>query len=97
MKREYKLAAEPFTPGDGRQRRHILQFTDDGRREVIAAVGNDDAMDVLDLIRRAYQDGREDNAPHFHGSGYGDPCYCSSPLTYAPQGASDYGSEGEGQ
>ncbi len=92
MRRTYKLAADPFRPGDGRLRREILQFTDDGRSEVFAAVGNEDAMDVLEAIRRAYEHGREDNAPHFHGSGYGEPCYCSSPLAYAPAGSTEYGS-----
>ena len=58
-KREYKLAADPIVTNYGAARREILQFTD-GHREVIAVVSNDDAMDVLDALRRAYQDGRED-------------------------------------
>ena len=97
MRREYKLAADPFRPGDGRLRREILQITDDGRREVFAAVGNEDALDVLEAIRRAYQDGREDNAPHWHSAtGYDEtPCWCPSPLTYAPQGNGTYGSSEE--
>ena len=63
MNREYKLAADPIKPGGPlTYRREILQITDDGHREVIAVVSNKDAIDVLEVIRRAYQDGREDNA-----------------------------------
>lgn len=60
--RDYILAADPFTPGDGRTRRHIKERVDDGPWHSLTAVGNEDAMDVLDLLRRAYRDGREDRS-----------------------------------
>lgn len=94
MRREYKLAADPIKTAT-MARREILQITDDGDREVFAVVPDYCSVDVLEAIRRAYQDGREDNAPHYHGSGQGEPCYCPSPATYAPQGNSEYGTEEE--
>lgn len=101
MRREYKLAADPIKPGGPLTwRREILQITDNGHREVFAVVANDSAIDVLEAIRRAYQDGREDNAPHWHSAtGTEDtPCWCPTPGTYAPQGDGTYGSsEEEGQ
>ena len=61
-KREYKLAGDPYiTPVSGQVRREILEFAD-GLLYGILVVANDDAMDVLEALRRAYQDGREDNA-----------------------------------
>lgn len=61
-KREYKLAAEPFiTPVSGQVRREILELAD-GHRSVILVVSNDDAVDVLEALWRAYQAGREDQA-----------------------------------
>lgn len=58
--REYKLAADPIQWKRGVMR-EILEFTD-GQRKVILAVPHDDAMDVLEAIRRAYQDGWEDRS-----------------------------------
>ena len=59
-RREYKLAAGPITSYHNGVRREIIQIDGDGHREVFAVVSNDDAIDVLEAIRRAYQDGRED-------------------------------------
>ena len=61
MKRTYKLAADPIERRDLPPVREILEFAD-GHRSVFAVVANDDALDVLQAIRRAYQDGREDRA-----------------------------------
>lgn len=58
-KREYKLAAYPFTSPSGQDRREILEITD-GHRSAILDVSNDDAMDVRDALARAYENGRED-------------------------------------
>ena len=60
--RDWKLAAAPFiTPVAGQTRREILEFAD-GRQRVTLTVSNDDAVDVLEALRRAYQAGREDTA-----------------------------------
>lgn len=95
MRREYKLAADPIR-WKGKPVREILQFAD-GRREVCVVVPEGWALDVRDALARAYRDGREDNAPHYHSATGTEntPCYCPSPLTYAPQGRTEYGSEEE--
>ncbi len=94
MRREYKLAADPIRQ-QTRQMREIVEITDGGYRTVILVAADHDAIGVRAALERVYEQGREDNAPHFHGSGCGEPCWCSSPLTYAPQGPTGYGSEEE--
>jgi len=47
----------------GRLRRDVLVTDPDGHRSVTVEVANGDAMDVLEALREAYQQGREDNAP----------------------------------
>ena len=93
MRREYKLAPTGGETDDGLEVMEVLEITENGQRSTIVTVDERHAADVLEAIRRAYEHGREDNAPHFHGSGYGEPCYCSSPMTYAPAGSTGYGSE----
>ena len=68
-KREYKLAGDPIVRPGRVSVREILQITEDGRREVFLVVSNVDAMDVLEALRRAYQDGREDNAAMLESGG----------------------------
>ena len=60
MKREYKLAADPIRTNMGPTVREILEYAD-GQRAVFLVVKDDpDAVDVLEAIRRAYRNGRED-------------------------------------
>jgi hypothetical protein len=61
MRRTWKLAADPIRRRGSESRREIVEFDGD-RRSVVAVVSDSDAMDVLDLIKRVYQDGREDLA-----------------------------------
>jgi hypothetical protein len=59
-KREYKLAADPYvTSVSGQVRREIVEITEDGHRSVILVVANDDAVDVLEALWRAYEAGRD--------------------------------------
>ena len=97
MRREYKLAPTGGETDDGLDVMEVLEITENGQRSAIVTVDERYAVDVLEAIRRAYQDGREDNAPHWHSAtGYDDtPCWCPSPLTYAPQGDGTYGSSEE--
>lgn len=60
-RREYKLAADATLTNYGQHRRDVLEFAD-GQRGVILNVANDDAVDVLEALRRAYRAGREDRA-----------------------------------
>jgi len=48
--------------------REILEFAD-GDRSVILIVDDRDAMDVLEALRRVYQQGREDNAAMLEAEG----------------------------
>lgn len=59
-KREYKLAAEPFITNAGQLRRTILEITGSHEYLELLVVGNDDAVDVLEALRRARGDGQED-------------------------------------
>ena len=62
MKREYKLAARPLRTNMGPTVREILEYAD-GQRTVFLVVKDDpDAANVLEAIRRAYQDGWDDRA-----------------------------------
>jgi hypothetical protein len=63
--REFILAADPVTPGDGRTRREIMQRIDGGRWQGLAQVDNRDAYEVLETLRRVYQSGREDHAEDY--------------------------------
>ena len=58
--REYKLAADPIIRKGIEPMRQIVELTDGGAHLVVAVVPNAYAMDVLEAIRRAYTDGRED-------------------------------------
>lgn len=60
MRREFKMAAGPIRRHRSPVRREILQITHDGHREVILVVADEDAVDVLTALCRAYQDGRDD-------------------------------------
>jgi len=61
MKREYKLAAHPTRTHMGTTVREILEYTD-GQRAVFLVVKDDpDAVDVVEAIRRAYQNGWDDH------------------------------------
>ena len=68
-KREYKLSGDPFVTQAGQIRSEVLEITD-GHRSVILVVSNDDAVDVLEALRRAYQDGREDRSCEADRRGY---------------------------
>jgi hypothetical protein len=59
--REYKLAAGRFGLRDHSRRREILEI-EDGVRRVVLVVDDADALDVLDVLRAAYEAGREDKA-----------------------------------
>lgn len=59
--REYELAADLLRTRDGALRREILE-TADGQSSVILVVDSADALDVLEVLRRAYKTGREDRA-----------------------------------
>jgi hypothetical protein len=60
VNREYKLAATPRHTNMGPRVREILEYAD-GQQQVFAVVADTpDAMDILEAIQRAYQNGRED-------------------------------------
>ena len=59
--RRYQLAADPVRGRGMQPAREILEITD-GRRDVILVVADSDAFDTLEVLRRVYQDGREDRA-----------------------------------
>lgn len=81
MRREYKLAAQPIKKGRPiTWRRVIHEITYDGHEQVFAIVLDADAHEVLEAIRRAYQDGREDNAAMLEAEGR----LITEPLTHVP-------------
>ena len=57
----YILEGDPHRV-KGRLMRHVLVTGSDGHQSVAVEVPNDAAMDVLEALRRAYEQGREDNA-----------------------------------
>jgi hypothetical protein len=60
----YILASSPRKV-KGRWMRDVLAYDPDGRRSVAIEVPNAIAIDVLEALQKAYQQGREDNAsPH---------------------------------
>jgi rubrerythrin len=65
--RTYKLAAEAHRHG-GLSRREVLEFAADGHRTAVLVVDDRNAMDVLEALRRAYQNGREDLAQERDGA-----------------------------
>src|ERR1700735_3768811 len=61
--RRYILGADPIIrPVSGNVVREIKTSTDRTSWEVLLVVANDDAIDVLTVLRRASQDGREDRS-----------------------------------
>ena len=61
--RRYILGADLIIrPVSGNVVREIKTSTDSTSWEVLLVVANDDAIDVLTVLRRAYQDGREDRS-----------------------------------
>jgi hypothetical protein len=62
MKRTYILARDPIPRRGIRPPRRAILETCDGHREVFLVVDNADSVDVLEALRRAYADGREDRA-----------------------------------
>jgi hypothetical protein len=65
-KREYILAADPFrVPSSGQVMREVMERIDSGSWSVCLVVANDRAVEVLDALRRAYRDGREDHAGEY--------------------------------
>lgn len=62
-RREYILASDPpVRRRNGRVVREVMERESGSPWRVILVVANDDAVDVLTALRRAYQDGREDRA-----------------------------------
>ena len=57
----YILESDPRKIG-GRIMRDVLAYDADERRSIVVTVPNTVAMDVLDALRAAYRQGREDNA-----------------------------------
>ena len=63
MNREYILSGHPYVQqGTGRHVHEVKERTDGAPWQVVLVVANDDAVDVLEALRRAYSDGREDHA-----------------------------------
>jgi hypothetical protein len=63
VKREYILSGHPYVQqGTGRHVHEVRTRTGDGPWEVCLVVANYDAVAVLEALRRAYTDGREDHA-----------------------------------
>jgi hypothetical protein len=61
--REYIITGDPYVrPSTGQMRWVISERTDGGPWLAFADVAKDDAMDVLEVVRRAYRDGREDRS-----------------------------------
>ena len=62
-RREYILAADPYVLRvSGIMVREVKERVDSGPWQAILVVAQDSAMDVLEALRHAYQDGREDHA-----------------------------------
>jgi hypothetical protein len=60
--RTYKLAAGAVRRGPGKAvMREILEYDNDGRRQVILYVPNEYALEIRDVLARVYRDGREDH------------------------------------
>jgi hypothetical protein len=89
--RTYLLAANPIWAEGEPVRREVLEFKQpDADRAVVAVVPDSVALDVLDAIRKAYRDGREDLAgecadkPAAPAGHYHDPSgkydYCRDPA-----------------
>lgn len=61
--REYILAADPVAwNGHGTAMREIKERAGSGDWQPVFYVADDNSIDVLDALRRAYQDGREDRS-----------------------------------
>jgi hypothetical protein len=78
--REYKLAGDPVQWSIGPMR-EVLEFIDGQSRMVIAVVPDGAAMDVLEVVRRAYRDGREDRSEELFREQRRDGRGAGSPAT----------------
>lgn len=68
----YILEGYPRTV-KGQQMRHVLVTDPHGRQSVAAEVPDEAAMDVLEALRKAYEQGREDNAQAYAGDSQTPP------------------------
>jgi hypothetical protein len=64
------------TGGSGRRMRDVLAYDPAGNRSVAITVPNTLAVDVLEALRAAYQQGREDNALAYDQQVRTDSCVC---------------------
>ena len=71
----YILESNPHKVG-GRLMRDVLAYDPAGDRSVAVVVPNSVAVDVLEALRTAYQQGRENNALAYDQQVRADRCVC---------------------
>lgn len=65
--REYIITSDYVRPVNGQTRQVISERVDGGPWQAFVDVLSDDSFDVLRVLRRAYQDGREDRSEELLG------------------------------